>query len=264
MFVNIVEANETIVYNIQNTTDINEFIKKYSVESGVGINKNSIYLLCVINNKLEYMKFIKKNYGTYLGVRNGDNDDALLLACYHGHLDIVKYLIEDLSWDCRTKDKYDNNIYLAAAMKGNLEVMEYLESIMYIDIYAINKGGFNVVYYAVSRNYLRVIKYLHKKHSYNFMISTKNGQMPREIAYHYGNKDIVDYFDTIKDPSLLVKNRLKMFDDKQTKICSMLSVINETMNKCMKESSELNFQLVGLVKEKNDFKKKLLSSFKNI
>lgn len=50
----------------------------------------------------------------------------LHLACAYGHIDCVKYLIEEVNLKPLAKDKYKRTPLMMAVRNGNLEISAYL------------------------------------------------------------------------------------------------------------------------------------------
>jgi len=51
---------------------------------------------------------------------------ALHFACAYGHIDCVKYLIEEIKLKPMAKDKFKRSPLMMAVRNGNLEIAAYL------------------------------------------------------------------------------------------------------------------------------------------
>lgn len=160
----------------------------------------------------------------------------LHFAAYYGHLNVVKYLIEETHADINIKDDSGRTPMHLAALNGQLYIVKYLiekeADLNSIDdfqqtplIYAASYGALNIVKYLiedVSENItnideseilhsaargdnLDVVQYLIKKGA---NVNKKNyiGETPLFIATRYGHINVVKYLIEEANADLNIKN----------------------------------------------------------
>lgn len=243
--------------------DISNFIMEVGIKYLFHSGRN-IYHMCACNGRLDLMKYIEDYFTSdmeFLYNRDANNGDVLLLACWKGYLDIVKYLLEDKKWDIDTCDKFGNNVYIAAAMGGHVYVMEYLEKKYSIDIYFKNKRGKNVAMKAAEYYHKNVLTYLHEKHNYDFSILDNRSL----TVICFGNEDTKAYLKSLlnNDGNYIVsklKDKLDLFNKSIKSNEDRLSEINKEVNKLFVERLILNNSILELKKKKKEFKDKILKN----
>jgi ankyrin repeat protein len=82
------------------------------------------------------------------------NDYAVRLASKNGHLDVVKYLVEEHGADVRAQS---NNAIKRASENGHLDVVKYLVEECDVDVHASNDWAVRI---ASGNGHLDVVKYL--------------------------------------------------------------------------------------------------------
>ncbi len=80
--------------------------------------------------KKEMIAFLEKTFSkdkkaSFLELRDANEATALFIACLHGSLSVVRFLVEQRA-DLRTIDKYGNSLFHAAAKNNHLEIINYL------------------------------------------------------------------------------------------------------------------------------------------
>ena len=150
------------------------------------------------NMNTEDLLINSAEYGYLPGVikafNNGVEMDSTLdselihLAVENGHLNILKYLIEEQGFD-KFFTKIGNDYILADVLiKGYTDILEYLFD---NDYYDIKEYGRKLMKFAVKNGKLDAVKYFHNKGI--------SGHMDREIrrAISKGYTDVVDYLESI-------------------------------------------------------------------
>ncbi len=106
----------------------NRIVVKYLVEAGADID----YALIrnAKNGHLESVKYLVEN-----GTNHDENIDALIMSAKNGHLEIVKYLVEN-GVDIHV---YDDCALKYSAENGHLEIVKYLTLYKIIHLYIHSK-----------------------------------------------------------------------------------------------------------------------------
>lgn len=144
--------NETPLYlaSINGHLDLVEFF----IENGCNIEESttpdnkSLIHACAINGQLEVLKFFR-NYGEKIDGRTVDGETPLHLAITHGHLEIVKYLLE-CGVDANAKISKENSLHLAIKA-GHISIIK--ELLNHIDVNSLATKDYSSLAFAVkSRN----------------------------------------------------------------------------------------------------------------
>ena len=98
--------------------------KKFNIKEHKGKHGNSCVLLAAQNGHLETLKWLIEN-GCSINDRNDDNESCLMLASMEGHLETVKWLIENGS-SINERDDNEYSCLLRASMGGHLEIVKWL------------------------------------------------------------------------------------------------------------------------------------------
>ncbi|WP_104618359.1 ankyrin repeat domain-containing protein [Brachyspira murdochii] len=83
-------------------------------------------MLVLENGHLEVVKYLLEN-GANVNLKNITDVSALILASMDNHLEIVKYLL-DKGADINAKDNYGKTALMYASEKGHSEVAKFLKS----------------------------------------------------------------------------------------------------------------------------------------
>ena len=116
-------------------------------------NSDAIHMACY-NGHLDIIKHLVKIYGVS-AFGTCKFTDALFIACEYGHLEIVKYLIS-LGADIKIEN---NKSVILACIKGHLETVKYLVSLG-ADITAQDNAAVQI---ACEFGHLETVKYLVEK-----------------------------------------------------------------------------------------------------
>ena len=72
---------------------------------------------------------------------NKEGTTPLYLACLNGHLEVAKYLVDELKCSAEMKDLYENTPLHAASQNGQLDVVQYLTNEKGCSPHCKNKNG---------------------------------------------------------------------------------------------------------------------------
>ena len=98
--------------------------------------------------------------GANVNARVGSNrETALNAACFKGHIDIVKYLVEKYNADPKMATLRDNNTCLMiAAHRGFVDIVEYL--VDKVDVNTQNLRGISALHHAAESGSVKVVEIL--------------------------------------------------------------------------------------------------------
>ena len=113
------------------------------------------------NDESKVKEFMKK--GADVNALDLNGETAFMLACWHGNLDIVKFLIENGA-DVNAKDKSGNIALMFACMNGNLDIvkMDIIKLLIAnkADVNSQNKSGHTLLMVACWHGKLEMAKIL--------------------------------------------------------------------------------------------------------
>lgn len=88
-----------------------------------------------------------------------DGSTVLMYASRHGHLGVVKYLIEKHA-DVNMKDGYSKTALIYAVLGKHLEVVKYLVEYGKADVYAVDNMNMTALKWAEHENNMEIAYYL--------------------------------------------------------------------------------------------------------
>ena len=117
------------------------------IEQGVDVNAlssrgESPFYLCAQEGRLDFCKLIAER-GANPFARDKELGNALHTAAKNDHLNICRYLVEDLGFDVDAKDDSKKTPLCYAACQGHIELCKYL-----LERGAIVDAGFQPLYVA--------------------------------------------------------------------------------------------------------------------
>ena len=125
---------------------------------------------------------------------NNHGDTPLHLAAYHGHLQIVKYLIEEDHFLNECKNKYRNTPLHRAARQGKLDIVQYLIEEQHCDPMCVCHWGRTPLHIACRHSQLAVVEYLMNLENVDLSVKDKKfGSTPLDLAAEYGSVEVVKY-----------------------------------------------------------------------
>lgn len=118
--------------------------------------------------------------------RNNEGYSPLILACYHGNEEVVKFLVDKVK-DINQTSQYGSAL-MAAVIKGNNKIIEHLLD-RNANTNIIDKNGTTAMHYAVMfRNY-DALKLLMQANA-DIKIKDNSGKSPLDYASVYNDKKL--------------------------------------------------------------------------
>ena len=112
-------------------------------------------------------------------------------ASQYGHLDIVRYLVEERNCDVMCRNKYENTPLHLAALGGRLDVAQYLISERGCDPMCRGQYGRTPLHHACQNGRLDVVKYLIEDVKVDSSCGDEKDATPLHIAAYFGQLSVV-------------------------------------------------------------------------
>ena len=120
----------------------------------------------------------------------------LQIACYLGHLEVVKYLITEAKADPNRARKNGVSPLYTACGRGHLEVVKYLITEAKADVNKADNNGASPLHAACGGCHLEVVKYLITQAKADVKQAMNDGASPLYVACHQGHLEVVKYLIT--------------------------------------------------------------------
>ena len=154
---------------------------------------NEALFSTVKNGNLERTKFLLDEAGLDPFALGAFSQNALIVACSCGHLQIVKYLIEEKELPLNDADSvFGLTPLMCAAIKGCLQITQYLIEEKRVDTSTTDKNGMSVVHLVSKVGALEVLKYFGERNM-DMKSLDSNGVTPLLHAVAETNLDVVVY-----------------------------------------------------------------------
>ena len=195
--------------NVSSQEKVVERIKWSELSDGEKKKIRTEVLEAILNGEISKVKALIRKYNglklayyNYDGFKvqecmhnNEERDNPLHLAAFHGHLQIVKYLIEQDYCERECRNRFKNTPLNRAAIQGQLEVVRYLIEERNCDPMCVSDWGRTPLHNACRYSQLKVVEYLMSLQGINVnardTISTRS--TPLDLAAGYGSVDVVSY-----------------------------------------------------------------------
>lgn len=161
---------------------------KANINYAYGIFKETALMYAVKFNNEELVKLLIDNPNIDIYAKNNEGNDALLLASYYGHRQIVIDILQKHT-DFNVKNKYGWNALMLAASIGETQLVSMLIQ-KGINIDAVNDEGLTTLMLAVAADKIETIKELLDKGA-NAAIKSKDGKGALEMALCKKNIEVV-------------------------------------------------------------------------
>ena len=113
---------------------------------------------------------------------DGDGWTPLLWSAGGGHLQVVRYLIEEQHCNPKYVDKDGETPLHCSAAGGHLQVVRYLIEEQHCNPKCVDKDGWTPLHYGSAYGQVGVVKYLLVVHHCDPSSKTKDGSTPLDLA----------------------------------------------------------------------------------
>ena len=137
-------------------------------------------------------KLVKNGAKIYAKRKNGFH--ATQAAAHEGHLEVVKFLIQDEPQVVYLRGSHGRTPLIVAASKGHLNIVNYLISQRYVNIDGQDIDGDSPLMAASFNNHTEVVKFLVHKGA-NIELKKKGGAHAAYLAAQEGNLEILKILD---------------------------------------------------------------------
>ena len=116
----------------------------------------------------------------------------LWIASYKGHVDIVRFLVEQAGANMTIPSSKGGTPFSISCQQGNLNIVEYLRS-KGDNVTNSSSSGAKCLFLACFNGHLAIVQYILK--IFPNLINTRNefGQSPLSLASHNGSFEVVEY-----------------------------------------------------------------------
>ena len=143
------------------------------------------------NGLLSIVKKLVKN-GAKVDAKRKDGVHAAEVAAQEGHLEILKFLIQEEPQVVDLKGFDGNTPLISATMKGHLKIVKYLLAHQQVDIDSQDDNGFSPLMLASEMNHTEVVKFLVQKGA-NIELKRMDGSHAAYFAAQEGNLNIFEF-----------------------------------------------------------------------
>ena len=151
--------------------------------------------LAASNGQLEVLKFFVTEFHYNV---NSDWDSTPFLpihgASFYGHIDIVKYIVEECSSSATNLAAGDAYRALSIAVsEEHLEIIAYLHSIGFHADHKADNQGVSILHFAAERGQLKILKFLISELKCKKDVMNFNNQTPLHYAAKCGHLSVIKY-----------------------------------------------------------------------
>lgn len=162
-----------------------------SSELNVGNAQGCTAYLCAAKlGQIDLFKILFKNSQVNRKVVDHENNSALSLASYHGHINIVEFIITSEKYK-DLKNKYINTALTCAADSDHENLVASLLNLVDMNDHSID---LNTIYFKVAKQgSINIFKLLYNNKKINRLAYDSEGNSDLSVASANGNSDIVKF-----------------------------------------------------------------------
>ena len=172
-----------------------QYIKdNYKFVTHANVQNECFIIATAYSKDVEFVKYIYECFDRSIDTssKNPDGHSCLTIACRKGHIDVIKYLVNDLNLNVNNAfTVFKDSCLMQACSKNNLEVVKYLIEVCDADFNYKKINGFDCVSYIHPKN----------KHS---------GEIAAYLLEHTDTKKPIGHIDVLKTCIPLMKNAEKI------------------------------------------------------
>ncbi|XP_019860234.1 PREDICTED: serine/threonine-protein phosphatase 6 regulatory ankyrin repeat subunit B-like [Amphimedon queenslandica] len=150
------------------------------------------FLIAVYFNQLEVIKYLISKKCN-LSATDVIGYEAVHISVWRGHLNVLKYLIDNNYCNPNATDHQDHTPLHFAVANELFEILEYLIEIKpSLLINAQDKDGNTPLHFACMRGQQKMVSLITSSTDINILITNKKGQTPLHLAAASGHKDTAE------------------------------------------------------------------------
>lgn len=136
---------------------------------------------------------------------NHSGSTALMIAAQHGHLDVVRFLLELPGADINSVNSYGSTALMASAFHGHLDVVRLLAQHPDMHVNQENRSGWTALMAAASNGHLNVITFLVDECGARAHLQDSHGWTALMVAVSSGYLEVASFLARLS--SLAVQQR---------------------------------------------------------
>jgi len=148
--------------------------------------------LAAENGHVEIVRYLVEEKGLDINAKYKDRYTPLHFAVENGHVEIVRYLVEEKGIDIKGENR-DDWAVLHLAARGGLEMVRYLVEEHGLDPNAKGAGDSTALHWAASSGYIDMVRYLVEEHGLDPNAKHRSGYTAFHYAAENGHVEIVEY-----------------------------------------------------------------------
>ena len=158
------------------------------------LNDNEACLMACKNGHLNIVKYLHKEIGLEKEDFQLNNNEACRMACAKGHIDVVKYLYKEIRLEKEDFQSHVNNKPCKyACTYGHIDVVKYLHQNIGLEKEDFQSDNNYACRWACSYGHLNIVKYLHREIGLTNKDFQANKNEACRTARINGRVDVVKY-----------------------------------------------------------------------
>ena len=141
----------------------------------------TVLILAALHGHVEVVRLLVEKLGAKVNQANQQGATALMLAAQFGHVDVVRLLVEKLGAKVNQADQKGTTALMLAAVKGNLDVVKLLIRRLGANVNQLTKVGWSALHLASISKRTEVVKYL-ARHGADVTQPNSRGYSPASLA----------------------------------------------------------------------------------
>ncbi len=158
----------------------------------IGYNDCTILHMACGCGHIEIVKFLLQNSADVTATNRYINT-PIHVAVKNNQYNIVKYFIEEINIDPNMTGKYENTLLHSASDMGLLDIVKYLIETCHCDPMATNSYSHTPLHQAAMSGKLEVVKYFIENLNLSPNVRGQNGETLLHMASAGGHLDVIQY-----------------------------------------------------------------------
>ncbi|XP_067667460.1 ankyrin repeat domain-containing protein 50-like [Haliotis asinina] len=129
--------------------------------------------------------------GCNMSLLDNKENNILHMACYGGHIAIVKFVLSLDIVDINSREHYGRTCVMVAAHRGRMDVLKYLLK-RGGDVSLLDKTGENILHIACRGGHVEMVKYIISRDYVDINSKGRDGRTVGMVAAQFGYRNIFD------------------------------------------------------------------------